>query len=306
VLPGTRTEAALNTRVGGVQSASRPGDIGHNVGAIVSAARAAKAEHPDLALLAFPELATTGYSCGAVFHDLAVTWPHGGYLPELGAVARELELVLVVGYAERLGPHGLTADSAAVIDADGRMVASYRKTHCLDRERHHFVNGSRLPVLPTAAGRLGVLICWDAAMPEAARSYAVGGADLLVVIGAWEDPYVGDWSLVVSARAYDNVIPVLAVNRTGREEGAAFSGGSRLVDCLGKEVASAGVEPGALLTGHVDFAFTASTRAGYGSQLRDRRPDLYGAVVAPIDEPLPAVGGAPSAGADARPGTKEC
>lgn len=282
-----------------MQTASQTGDVGHNVGAIVAAARAAKAEHPDLALLAFPELATTGYSCGAGFHDLAVPWPHGGYLPELSSVARELELVLIVGYAERLGPHGVTADSAAVIDADGRMVASYRKTHCLDRERHYFVNGSRLPVLPTAAGRLGVLICWDAAMPEAARSYALGGADLLVVVGAWEDPYVADWSLVVSARAYDSVIPVLAVNRTGREEGAAFSGGSRLVDCLGGVVASAGAEPGALMTGLVDAAHTAATRAGYGSQLRDRRPDLYGAVVAPVDEPPPCGPG------ETPPGAKE-
>lgn len=273
----------MGIRVGGVQSASVTDDVDRNVASITAAARAAKSSFPDLRLLAFPELAVTGYACGARFHDHAVTWPRGGYLPALSALATELNVVLVVGYAEQLGTYGLTADSAAVIDADGRMLASYRKTHCLDRERETFVNGTQLPVLETAVGRLGVLICWDAAMPEAARSYAVQGADLLVVIGAWEDPYVEDWKLVVSARAYDNVVPVLAVNRTGRERGASFSGASRLVDCLGRVIASADEEPDALITGLVDPDHTATTRKGYGSQLRDRRPELYTLVATPLD-----------------------
>jgi predicted amidohydrolase len=279
--------------------ASRTGDVTRNVSAIAAAAQSAKEAYPDLALLAFPELATTGYACGAGFHDLAVQWPDGGYLPALADIARNLQLVLVVGYAEFLGTSGLIADSAAVIDSDGRMVGSYRKAHCLDRERHFFVSGSQLPVLKTSAGRLGILICWDAAFPEAARAYALAGAELLVAVCAWEDPYVDDLGLVASARAYDNVLPVLAVNRTGREAGVSFSGQSRLTDCLGRTAAEAGSENSALLTGIVDRSHTNETRSGYGSQLRDRRPDLYGALVAPIDKPL-STGDAVCVGAEDR------
>ncbi len=265
-------------RVGGIQLSASTCAVADNLTRITSLARAAKAEHPDLALLAFPELATTGYACGPAFHELAVPWPDGGYLPELSALARELTCVLVVGYAERLSATGLTADSAAVIDADGRMIGSYRKTHCLDRERQWFVNGSRLPVYETAAGRLGILICWDAAIPEAARTHALDGADVLVVVGAWEDPYLPDWKLVCSARAYDNVIPLLAVNRTGAEENASFSGGSRVVSCLGAVLAEVDVAEDALVTAELDADDTAAARAGYGSQLRDRRPELYHAL----------------------------
>lgn len=274
----------MRTRVGGVQVCVSTGALEDNLAHIEALGRSAKARHPDLGLLAFPELATTGYQCGSAFHELAVSCPDGGYLPRLRALAKELDCVLVVGFAERLGIPGLVADAAAVIDSDGRMVGSYRKTHCLDRERQWFVNGSRLPVFDTAAGRLGVLICWDAAIPEAARTYALKGADLLVVVGAWEDPYVPDWSLVCAARAYDNVIPLLGVNRTGCEDGASFSGASCVVDCLGKVIASLDAEPDGLVTGVIETEQLIEARSGYGSQLRDRRPDLYGALVRSPDD----------------------
>lgn len=274
----------MHMRIGGVQLSASTGALEDNLASIEASARSAKAQYPDLSLLAFPELATTGYQCGAAFHELAVSWPNGGYLPRLGALAKELECVLVVGFAERLSAYGLTADSAAVIDSDGQMLGSYRKAHCLDRERQWFVNGSSLPVFDTAAGRLGVLICWDAAMPEAARTYALKGASLLVAIGAWEDPYVPDWSLVCSARAYDNVIPLLGVNRTGSETGASFSGGSRVVDCLGKVLASRDDERDGLVTGVIETGQMEQLRSGYGSQLRDRRPDLYHGLIKSADD----------------------
>ncbi len=262
-------------RVGGIQVSALTCGVQENLEHMASLAHEAKARYPDLELLAFPELATTGYECGASFHHVAVSWPDGGYLPLLAALARDIDCTLVVGYAERLGPLGLTADSAAVIDRDGRMVGSYRKTHCLNRELQWFVNGSRIPVFQTAAGRLGVLICWDAAMPEAARTCALEGAELIVVIGAWEDPYVDDWNLVCSSRAYDNVLPVLAVNRTGSEGDTRFSGSSRVTDCLGKVVASVGADCDRLVTAVVDTQQLATVRSSYGSQLHDRRPELY-------------------------------
>jgi omega-amidase len=262
----------------GIQLAALPGATEANLAKIERLGRSVKRGHPHLDVLVLPELGVTGYSADRQFFDLAEPWPEGGGLRRLSRLAAELGVVLVAGYAEAGETPDVIYDSAAVFDRDGRPVASYRKTHCLDTERRFFANGDELPLITTSAGRLGVMICWDGAFPEVARTHALGGADLLVMIGAWEDPYVRDWDLVVSARAYDNVIPVVAVNRAGADGDGHFSGHSRIVDCLGVTVAELGSEEDGLVVGSVDLERTRELRAGYGSQLRDRRPGLYGAV----------------------------
>jgi omega-amidase len=275
----------------GIQLASVPGDPDANLAAIERLARVAKRDNPSLQLLAVPELGVTGYSAGRRFFELAELWPHGPGLRRLSSLAAELGVVLIVGYAEGSGAANLIFDSAAVFERDGTPLISYRKTHCLDTELRYFANGDELPTVNTSVGRLGVMICWDAAFPEVARTHAVAGADLLVTIGAWEDPYVHDWDLVMRARAYDNVTPLIAVNRTGADGDCHFSGHSCVVDCLGRPVAALGDGEDELLVGTFDLAATRQTRAGYGSQLRDRRPELYAAVTAPAMAPV----GPPSA-----------
>jgi predicted amidohydrolase len=268
---------------GGIQLAAVPGDVEANLAKIERLSRSAKRDHSGLDLLVLPELGVTGYSAGERFFDLAEPWPEGESLQRLSALAEELGVVLVAGYAEAGEAADVIYDSAAVFDRDGRPVASYRKTHCLDTERRFFANGDELPLITTSAGRLGVMICWDGAFPEVARTHALAGADLLVMIGAWEDPYVRDWDLVASARAYDNVVPVVAVNRTGADGGGHFSGHSRVVDCLGVTVSGLGPEEDGVLVATVDLDRTREVRAGYGSQLRDRRPELYAAVSDPLN-----------------------
>ena len=276
---GCEMTSTLQTiNVAGIQFTPVTGDIDANLAAIASLARQAKAEHEEIELLAVPELALSGYNAGTDFFDLAVSWPNDSAIERLSELAQDLHTVIVAGYPERSPAFGRIYDSAAIIDADGTPLKSYRKTHCLDTERHFFTNGAELPIVQTLAGTIGVMICWDGAMPEVARTYALQGADYLVMIGAWEDPYVEDWELVVSARAYDNCIPVLAVNRTGIDGGSSFSGHSRIVDCLGKTTAQARNEENAVVAGLIDLTHMRAVRKGYGSQLRDRRPELYGAL----------------------------
>jgi predicted amidohydrolase len=265
----------------GIQLAASPGDTDANLAKIERLGHSVARDHPGLDLLVLPELGVTGYSAGERFFDLAEPWPEGGDLRRLSRLAAELDVVLVAGYAEAGEAPDVIYDSAAVFDRDGTPLSSYRKTHCLDTERRFFANGDDLPLVTASLGSIGIMICWDGAFPEVARTYALAGAELLVMIGAWEDPYVRDWDLVVKARAYDNVIPVVAVNRTGADGDGSFSGHSRIVDCLGATVAEVGSGEDGLLVGAVDLARTHDVRAGYGSQLRDRRPELYGAVSAP-------------------------
>ncbi len=266
---------------GGIQSLPVTGDPAANVARLAALGRELKAAQPELALLVAPELAVTGYSAGERFAELAEPWPDGPSLQALAALAAELDVVLIAGYAEAGGASGLLYDAAAVFERNGRPITSYRKTHCLESELAFFANGDELLTVATSLGELGVMICWDAAFPEVARMHALAGAELLVTIGAWEDPHVADWELAVAARAYDNVVPHVAVNRAGPDGSVSFSGHSRIVDCFGHPVAALDDGADALLVGVVDFGQTRRARAGYGSQLRDRRPELYAAVSAP-------------------------
>ena len=264
--------------VGACQLASRAEGAELNVERMEERARAAKGAHPELCLLAFPELALCGYRFDAGVPDIAEPWPKGASLRRLSALARELELVIVAGFPEFDPSTGEVFDSTAIFDAGGAPVGAYRKTHCLEKERRIFSQGNDLPVWRTQAGKFGVLVCWDAVMPEAARVIALQDPDFVVVVGAWEDPYLLDWTLVIRARAFDNVLPILACNATGESEDRSFSGGSCLVDCLGQTVAECGSDEDSLVVGTVDTERTQRVRSGYGSQLRDRRPDLYMAV----------------------------
>lgn len=262
-------------KVAGCQLVSCKEEAAARIERMERAARAAKSMHPELKLLAFPELALSGYRLNSDLTGLAESWPDGPSLQRLSALAAELRLVIVAGFAESDASSPVLFDSAGVFDADGTPLGVYRKAHCLEKEHRVFAQGDELRMWRTEAGKFGVLICWDAAMPEAARVLALQDPDFLVVIAAWEDPYLSDFTMVVRARAFDNVLPILAVNSTGRDENSSFSGGSCIVDCLGKSVVEEGAAEDGLLVGDIDIAHTQRVRAGYGSQLRDRRPELY-------------------------------
>ncbi len=265
----------------GFQLACHNGSPEENLTAIRDGVLAIASQHPETQLVAVPELALSGTDCGAGFFDLGVRWPDGKALTSLAAVAKEAGIMLIVGIIEASPAPGVMYNAAAIFDSDGSPLGCYRKTHCLAREMLYFRNGCELPVFDSDLGRFGVLICWDAAFPEAARVMALQGAEFLVVLGAWQDPYASDWEMVVSARAYDNVLPILAVNRSGHDNQWTFSGHSKIVDCLGKTVAEAGEGENAIFAGVIDKEHTGEVRKGYGSQLRDRNPAVYGLLTYP-------------------------
>ena len=268
----------MTIQVAGLQVA-RLGSSMRNLSSIRTRVLEIVSKRPGTQLVVLPELALTGTDCGAAFFDRALPWPDHPAFTSLSDLAREAGVLLIVGFAEASCARGVLYNSAAIFESDGSPLGVYRKTHCLERERPYFVNGCELPVFNSSLGKFGVLICWDMAMPEAARALALQGGEFLVAMGAWQDPYAPDWELVVSARAYDNVLPILAVNRTGCDKQYRYSGHSRIVDCLGKVVADAGDAENGVVAGVIDLEHTNDVRKGYGSQLRDRNPALYGPLV---------------------------
>jgi N-carbamoylputrescine amidase len=209
------------------------------------------------------------------------------------ALARELGVVLPCPYFEKAGTAHF--NSVAMIDADGRVLGNYRKTHIPQgpgyEEKYYFSPGDTgFKVWDTAFGRVGLAICWDQWFPETARVLALMGAEMLLyptAIGS-EPPAPGydsqpHWETVMRGHAAANILPLVASNRIGREvapEGreVTFYGSSFIADPTGQLVAKAGREEEAILTATFDLDAVAELRASWGL-FRDRRPEVYGRVL---------------------------
>jgi N-carbamoylputrescine amidase len=243
-------------------------------------------------LILLSELFATPYFCQdqlAAFFDLAAPFQSHPLLARFSALARELGVVLPVSFFERSGP--AFYNSLVVIDADGAMLGTYRKSHIPDgpgyTEKFYFSPGDTgFRVWDTAVGRIGIGICWDQWFPEAARIMALKGAEILLyptAIGSEPlDPTIdssGHWRRVMQGHAAANIMPVVASNRIGLEEGRqgtslTFYGSSFITDPTGAILAEADRETEAVVTATFDLDAIVRQRTGWGL-FRDRRPDLY-------------------------------
>jgi N-carbamoylputrescine amidase len=174
-----------------------------------------------------------------------------------------------------------------MVDADGRLLGVYRKSHIPDgpgyEEKFYFRPGNTgFKVWPTRYGALGVGICWDQWYPEAARAMMLLGAEVLfypTAIGS--EPETPDldtqalWQRAMVGHAVSNVVPVVASNRVGNEGGQVFYGSSFITNQRGDKVAEAGRSGEAVLTATFDLDEVRRNRASFGF-FRDRRPELYG------------------------------
>ena len=209
------------------------------------------------------------------------------------ALARELGVVLPVSVFERAG--NAHFNTTVIIDADGRQLGIYRKSHIPDgrgyQEKFYFTPGDTgFKVWDTAAGRIGLGICWDQWFPECARAMALMGAEILLyptAIGS-EPPNPGydsstHWQNTMRGHAAANIMPLLASNRVGREtapDGRAdvFYGRSFIADHQGEKIAEMDRTEEGLRIASFDLAETAELRRSWGV-FRDRRPELYGTLM---------------------------
>lgn len=228
------------------------------------------------------------------FSHLAEPIP-GETTRKMCALARELEVALIVPLYEK-GEDGNLYNSAAVADADGKILGTYRKIHvpydeCF-YEKEYFADGNLgFRVFQTRFAKIGVLICYDQWIPEAARSTALLGADIIfypTAIG-WVDGVEsteGDWhdawETVQRGHAIANGVHVAAANRVGREGRIRFWGGSFVCDAFGTVLGRAG-EGDEAMTVQVDLDMNREVREGWGF-MRNRRPGEYGALTEPVVE----------------------
>lgn len=212
-----------------------------------------------------------------------------------GAIAAELDIVLVTSLFERRAP-GLYHNTAVVFERDGSIAGMYRKMHIPDDpgfyEKFYFTPGDLgFRPIKTSVGNLGVLVCWDQWYPEAARLMTLAGADILIYPTAigW-DPADEEaekqrqrdaWITVQRGHAIANGLPLIAVNRVGHEpspdqqaRGIDFWGSSFAVGPQGEFLGQAGQENDQMLLVEIDRRRSEDVRRIWPF-LRDRRIDAY-------------------------------
>jgi len=242
-------------------------------------------------IILLQELFSAPYFCqdeDKKFFELATPKKGHPMLARFANLARELEVVLPVSFFERDGAQYF--NSLVVLDADGSEVAHYRKTHIPDApgyyETYYFAPGDTgYCVCDTRYARIGVGICWDQWFPEAARAMVLDGAELLfypTAIGS-EPSYPeidsrDHWQRVMQGNAGANIVPLVASNRIGLEQGEStemdFYGSSFIADGLGAKVAEADRSSPAVITAEFDLEAIHKYREDWGI-FRTRRPDTY-------------------------------
>lgn len=200
-------------------------------------------------------------------------------------LAKSLNLVIPVSFFEKANQ--AYYNSVAIVDATGDVLGVYRKSHIPDgpgyEEKFYFRPGDTgFKVWATRHARIGVGICWDQWYPECARAMALQGAELLfypTAIGSEpENPSLDTkdpWQRAMQGHAMCNVMPVIAANRTGDENGQHFYGHSFISDHMGKILKEIPDSQEGFIAQTFDLNAIAETRASWGF-FRDRRPELYG------------------------------
>jgi len=255
-------------------------------------------------VVCLPELFQTQYFCqreDIALFDLAESIP-GPATARLGDLARELKITIVASLFERRAP-GIYHNTAAILNADGKLAGIYRKMHIPDDplyyEKYYFTPGDLgFKAFDTGAGKIGTLVCWDQWYPEAARLTALQGANVLfypTAIG-WhpdEKAQYGEaqydaWKTMQRAHAIANGVYVAVPNRVGFEtgnirgkvapgKGLEFWGGSFIADPFGQVIAQASHDKEEVLIAEVDLQRIEEVRRNWPFW-RDRRVDAYGPI----------------------------
>jgi N-carbamoylputrescine amidase len=271
--------------------AALPGPMEANLAVIEQQIRAAAAAGAQVILP--PELFAGPYFCKQEAEEhFAMAYPLHDHpvLQAMQPLARELEVAIAVSLFERTG--SVYYNTVVMVDADGAVLGHYRKSHIPDgpgyEEKYYFRQGdSGFKVWATRFGRIGVGICWDQWFPECARAMTLMGADVLfypTAIGS--EPAEPDldtrpmWRRVMQGHAVANVIPIVAANRYGDEDGQRFYGSSFITDAYGAIIADAPQDADAVLTARIEPLRIRAMRASMGF-FRDRRPELYQRLLEP-------------------------
>lgn len=251
------------------------GDVAHNTRKVIETIGRA-----DVAggtkLIVFPEATLSGFPTRENVSDVAQSLD-GPALTSVRDAARRAGVSVAVGLAEREGARFY--NTTVLVDDKGEIALRYRKTHLWASDVGVFTPGDRFETCLWNGLTVGLLICYDIEFPETARAVAALDADLLIVTNGNMDPFGPVHRRAITARAMENQMFALMVNRCGTgDDNLTFPGESALVDPFGEIVAAAGAQE-TLLGVDIDFKRLEASREHY-RYLNDARVPLG---LTPID-----------------------
>jgi predicted amidohydrolase len=262
-------------RVAGLQMSGVEGEVAANLARVEAQLREAAARGAQIALT--PEAALSGYTDQERSRRSALRLP-GPETERLGALCAELSVYLLVGLVARAGD-GFT-NSVALLGPEG-FLGSFSKVHI---NRHEeavgYTRGDCFPTWDLALGdvptRVGVMICYDREVPEAARILALQGVDLLFNPLACLCPAEEIHRALIRVRAFENEICLVMVNHAApRMNGLSF------VAAPDGEILVAAGEGEEVFLCDLDLGILDDHRARGIYGFRHRRPELYAALADP-------------------------
>jgi predicted amidohydrolase len=236
-------------------------------------------------LIVFPELITSGYELGVRFTELAQRVP-GPTINLIAQRANEYGVYVAFGMVTKEKVESVLYNSAILVGPDGELIDVYNKIHLRGEERMAFREGYKLPVSDTEIGTIGMMIGYDLAFPEVARSLALDGAEVLVCVANWEAAQIDEWKTYLRARAYENAVYVAGANRVGEDVTLSFGGESMIIGPRGQIYASLAEETdpdtGEPLEGftvaRIDLDEVRKNREEY-QFIQNRQPAVYRSIV---------------------------
>lgn len=260
-------------RIGFLQFAPVFGDITRNVDVALT-----RLEKVDADVMVLPELFASGYQfiSAEEVHRLSEPVPDGPTTKRLLDVAKARSMTIVAGLPERSGHRCF--NSAVAVTPNG-LLGCYRKTHLFFEETLFFAPGDTgFQVWDIGAAKLGVMICFDWFYPEAARTLALRGAEIIAHPSNLVLPHCPD-SMVT--RCLENRVFSVTANRIGSEargekEPLTFIGSSEVVTPSGRILHRASRDQEELIVVDIDPSEARNKRLNsYNDLLKDRRPSFY-------------------------------
>jgi len=268
-----------------VQMDVQLGAVEHNLKVMLD--RLVSSRRNDARLTIFPECALTGYCFDSLEEARQQAQPIPGPATErFQKVLRDVGGYAVFGMLEASGAQVFNA--AVLMGPDG-VVGSYRKIHlpCLGVDAFVSYGDRPFAIYELDGVRIGLGICYDSAFPEAIRTMALQGADLIALPTNFPSGAVAMVEHVLRTRAMENHVYFAACNRIGTERGFHFIGQSQIADPTGFWLAHSPSDRPEILYAEIDPAFARTKHVvrvpGKHSidRMADRRPEMYGALVQP-------------------------
>lgn len=208
-------------------------------------------------LIILPELFSTGYTMNPDPLAEDSCGPTSSFLSKL---AKKHKTNVLGSFIEKTETK--PKNSAILFDINGNLILHYSKIHqpTYCDENKHYTPGKDIRLIELNSHKLAVTICYDLRFPELFRKAVQKGAECIIVIASWPEQRIEHWDILLRARAIENQLYIIGVNRVGKSTIGNCPGHSVVIDPLGKVISSTEDNQEGIITAEIDFNKVKKTR----------------------------------------------